>query len=268
MNIRLDEAPLIMGILNITPDSFSDGGQYDSLSKALQKAEQMWLDGVDIFDVGGESTRPGSKKISPQEEIDRVIPIIEGLKTFEKPISIDTSQPEVMKAAIYAGANMINDIRALQLKGALNMAAQLNVPICLMHMQGSPQNMQKFPRYKSLIDEVQSFFNRRIKACLDAGILNSNIYLDPGFGFGKTLQHNLQLMHALPQFKTLGFPLLVGLSKKSMFGEITGKPVSKRLSASLGAALFAMQKGASIIRVHDVDETRDIRQLYLALKNR
>ncbi|MFT6734436.1 MAG: dihydropteroate synthase [Polaribacter sp.] len=260
------QAPLIMGIINITPDSFSDGSQYNSLKGAIERAENMVAAGADILDIGGESTRPGAKDVCFEEEIERVIPIIQAITQFKKPISIDTSKPEVMQAAVAAGAQMINDVRALQEPKALKMAAKLQVPVCLMHMQGAPRSMQNTPNYNNVTLEVIQFLKTRITQCEKAGINKQLISIDPGFGFGKTLAHNLTLLKELDKLTELDVPILAGLSRKSMLGEITGKKVNERLSSSLAVALFAMQKGAKIVRVHDVAETHDVRQVYLALK--
>lgn len=260
------EKPLIMGILNITPDSFSDGNQYNSVQHAFDRAQMMKKAGVDILDIGGESTRPNAAEVNVDEELERVIPIIERVKTLGVPISIDTSKAQVMHAAVQAGAEMINDVRALREDKAVETAAKLGVPVCLMHMQGQPRIMQKAPKYDDVVKEVIGFLHQRVKACENAGIDRSLICLDPGFGFGKNLKHNLTLLDGLEQLVELGFPLLAGLSRKSMLGLITDKTVEKRLPASLAAALIAMQKGAKIIRVHDVDETNDVRNVYMAMK--
>jgi len=259
------QAPLIMGIINITPDSFSDGSQYNSITNAVKRAEQMVASGADILDIGGESTRPGAQEVSIEEEIERVVPIIEAIKQFRKPISIDTSKAEVMYAAVNAGAQMINDVRALQEPNALEMAAKLRVPVCLMHMQGAPRSMQNSPIYNNVTLDVMDFLQMRITDCENAGIKKELISIDPGFGFGKTLEHNLQLLNELDKLTNLGAPILVGLSRKSMLGQITGKKVDQRLTSSLAVALIAMQKGARIVRVHDVEETHDVRQVYIAL---
>ncbi len=255
-----------MGILNITPDSFSDGSLYNNADQAFERAQRMKKSGVDIIDVGGESTRPGAEEVSITQEIERVVPVIEQLKSLQIPISIDTSKAEVMRAAVDAGASMINDVRALQAKNALQTAAQLAVPVCLMHMQGQPKSMQQAPEYDDLVAEVIGFLLQRVKACENAGIDRSLICLDPGFGFGKSLQHNLELLDKLDQLVELDLPILAGLSRKSMLGMITNQPVEQRLSASLAVAQIAMQKGARIIRVHDVPETHDIRQVFMAMK--
>ena len=260
------EKPLIMGILNITPDSFSDGNQYNSVQHAFDRAQMMKKAGVDILDIGGESTRPNAAEVNVDEELERVIPIIERVKTLGVPISIDTSKAQVMHAAVQAGAEMINDVRALREDKAVETAAKLGVPVCLMHMQGQPRIMQKAPKYDDVVKEVIGFLHQRVKACENAGIDRSLICLDPGFGFGKNLKHNLTLLDGLDQLVELGFPLLAGLSRKSMLGLITDKTVEKRLPASLAAALIAMQKGVRIIRAHDVDETNDVRNVYMAMK--
>ncbi len=260
------QAPLIMGIINITPDSFSDGSQYNSINDATERAEQMVASGVDILDIGGESTRPGAQDVSIKEEVERVVPIIDAIKQFGKPISIDTSKPEVMQAAVEAGAQMINDVRALQEPKALEVVAKLQVPVCLMHMQGAPRSMQKAPIYNNVTLDVMDFLKKRIAECENAGIKKDLISVDPGFGFGKTLEHNLKLLNELNKMADLGLPILVGLSRKSMLGQITGKKVDQRLTSSLAVALIAMQKGANIVRVHDVKETHDVRQVYMALQ--
>ncbi len=260
------QAPLIMGIINITPDSFSDGSQYNTIKSAVERAEQMVASGADILDIGGESTRPGAQEVSIEEEIDRVVPIIKAIRQFNRPISIDTSKPEVMYAAVNAGAQMINDVRALQEPNALEMAAKLNVPVCLMHMQGAPRSMQSAPIYNNVILDVIDFLKLRMTACENSGIKKELISIDPGFGFGKTLEHNLKMLNELNKLTNLNAPILVGLSRKSMLGQITGKKVDQRLTSSLAVALIAMQKGAKIVRVHDVEETHDVRQVYLALQ--
>lgn len=256
--------PLIMGILNITPDSFSDGSLYNSVDSALERAKEMQHQ-VDIFDIGGESTRPGAAEVSVEQEIDRVIPVIETVSQLGIPISVDTSKAQVMQAAVSAGAKMINDVRALQEPDALRTAVELQVPVCLMHMQGQPREMQDKPEYNNVVKEVSEFLLQRAQICQQAGINKELICLDPGFGFGKTLQHNLELLSKMDHLVSLGYPVLAGLSRKSMLGLLTNKPVEKRLAASLAVAQIAMQKGARIIRVHDVAETYDIRQVVQAL---
>jgi dihydropteroate synthase len=257
-----------MGILNVTPDSFSDGGLWLDRDQALRHAVEMAEAGADIIDVGGESTRPGSLAISVQQELDRVLPLIElVVARTEVPISIDTSKPEVMEAAVSAGAGMINDIYALRREGALEMAARLDVPICLMHMQGKPGDMQKDPKFSNVVEEVKTFLLARAECCESGGVPKQSIIIDPGFGFGKNLQHNIDLFKAIPDFVATGFPVLVGISRKSMLGQLSGKAVDLRLPASLSAAVLAAQAGAEIIRVHDVGETVDALNIASALQN-
>ena len=251
--------PLIMGVLNITPDSFSDGGQHFDTNKAIESAKRMIIQGADIIDVGGESTRPGAQSVSIVDEIRRVIPVIEALhRSTDIPISIDTSKPEVMKLAVEAGANMINDVCALSADGALEAAAMLNVDVCLMHMQGSPKVMQKDPAYNDVVDDIKDFFSQRIEACIEAGIAEDKIILDPGFGFGKTLEHNIEILKRFNEFKIFGLPLLAGLSRKSMIGTLLDdRNVDGRVVGSVTGAIIAVQNGADIVRVHDVLETKD-----------
>jgi dihydropteroate synthase len=250
-----------MGVLNVTPDSFSDGGQHAQLETALAHARAMLAQGADFIDVGGESTRPGAAEVSEQEELDRTIPVIERLAAeIAVPISIDTQKPVVMRAAVAAGASLINDVAALRAEGALAAAADLNVPVCLMHMQGAPKTMQQAPHYEDVTAEVAAFLQERIDACVAAGIPREQILLDPGFGFGKTLDHNVALMQGLPLLKQLGYPLLIGVSRKSMIGALAGSvqqplAVEQRMAGSVAAALFAVTQGAAILRVHDVAET-------------
>jgi dihydropteroate synthase len=252
-------APVVMGIVNVTPDSFSDGGDYAQFEQACRHVDNMVKQGALIIDVGGESTRPGATEVSVEQELERVIPIIEyTAKTHNVWISIDTSKPQVMEAAVNAGANMINDVRALQAPGALAMAASLDVPICLMHMQGDPQTMQNAPIYDDVVDEVAAFFELRIAYCEAAGIKRERLILDPGFGFGKTLAHNYRLLAMLPKLHEFHLPVLVGLSRKSMIGNLLGRDTDQRLAGSLAGALIAAQQGAHIIRVHDVVETHDV----------
>jgi dihydropteroate synthase len=247
-----------MGIVNTTPDSFSDGGLWLEFEQALRHVRAMVEAGADIIDIGGESTRPGSQAVPVQQELDRVLPVIEAI-TSESDIlvSIDTSKPEVMREAVQAGAGMINDVYALRQPGAVETAAALGVPVCLMHMQGEPRDMQVRPEYGDVVAEVEQFLLQRARAAQSAGIPPSNITLDPGFGFGKTLAHNLALFHALPRLCSGSYPVLVGVSRKSMLGELTGRPVESRLAASLAAAVEAARAGAAIVRVHDVAETVD-----------
>jgi len=256
-----------MGILNITPDSFSDGNQYNNEEQAYHRAIAMKSAGVDILDIGGESTRPGAKEVNVLQEIERVVPVINRVKTLGIPISIDTSKAEVMRAAVKAGASMVNDVRALQEEGALATVAELQVPVCLMHMQGQPRSMQQSPQYQDVVKEAIEFLGKRVEACQNAGINRELISVDPGFGFGKNLEHNLELLNRLDDFSELGLPILAGLSRKSMLGEITNQPVERRLAGSLAVAQIAMEKGARIIRVHDVAETNDVRQVFMAMKH-
>ncbi|MBT3308451.1 MAG: dihydropteroate synthase [Gammaproteobacteria bacterium] len=246
-----------MGILNVTPDSFSDGGAFIAEDAAVAQAMHMVKEGASIIDIGGESTRPGAAAVSVDEELQRVVPVVEAIrKQSDVLISVDTSKPSVMNAAIQAGASIINDVRALQEEGALEAAAQLNVSICLMHMQGQPRTMQHEPHYDDVVEEVVRFLQQRVAACELAGIERSQIWVDPGFGFGKTLEHNLQLLESLDQFQALGIPLLVGVSRKTMIGALLGDlPVEKRVLGSVGAAVVAVARGAKIVRVHDVKQT-------------
>lgn len=256
----------IMGILNVTPDSFSDGGFFLAREQAVAHALRMVEDGADIIDVGGESTRPGAQAVTVQEELDRTIPVIEAVaKSVSLPISIDTSKPEVMRAAVQAGAGFINDVRALREPGALETAASLNVPVCLMHMQGEPRSMQANPRYDDVLKDVRAFLAARIEAAMAAGIRRDRIVIDPGFGFGKSAEHNLELLRRLPEFRVLGVPLLAGLSRKSMIGKLLGLPVEQRLNASVALALAAVQNGATIVRVHDVRASREAIRMWEAV---
>jgi dihydropteroate synthase len=262
--------PLVMGIVNVTPDSFSDGGRHLQRDAALAYAHQLIAEGADILDIGGESTRPGAQSVSIQEELDRVIPIIEGLcgasaPISAVPISIDTFKPEVMQAAIAAGAQMVNDIDALQDAAAMHAVAASNVAVCLMHKQGNPQTMQEQPLYQNVVDEVSAFLCVRIAAAEAAGIQRERIVIDPGFGFGKTLAHNLTLLRDLKKLTELGVPVLAGLSRKSMLGALTGQDVGDRLPASVAAALIAVQRGAGIVRVHDVRATVDALKIWNAV---
>jgi len=250
--------PQVMGILNITPDSFSDGGQFMSPGIAVQRAKEMVGQGAAIIDVGGESTRPGAPQVSIEEELARVIPVIEALRNdLTVPISIDTSKPEVMREAVRAGAGMINDVRALREKGALQTAVELDVPVCLMHMQGEPRTMQHSPHYGDVVAEVKSFLKDRIKTCIESGISRDRLLIDPGFGFGKSLEHNLRLLQGLNEFRDLNIPLLAGFSRKSMIGQILDVPVQERLYGSIALATLALWQGANLVRVHDVRATRD-----------
>ncbi|EPF9307100.1 dihydropteroate synthase [Vibrio vulnificus] len=248
--------PVVMGILNVTPDSFSDGGQFNALDAALVQAERMIAAGVSIIDIGGESTRPGAPEVSLEEELKRVIPAIQAIRQkHDVWISIDTSKAEVMKQAIEAGADLINDVRALQEPGALAVAAKAQVPICLMHMQGQPRSMQHNPSYQDVLKEVGEFLEERVAACEKAGIAKELLILDPGFGFGKTIEHNYHLLAHLEAFHQLGLPILAGMSRKSMVFKLLNKKPAECMVASVTCATIAAMKGAQIIRVHDVEET-------------
>jgi len=250
--------PRVMGILNVTPDSFSDGGDFLSVDMAVAQANRMVEEGAAIIDVGGESTRPGAPAVSETEELDRVLPVIEGIAgSLSIPISIDTSKPNVMTAAVAAGAGLINDVMALQAPGAVEVVADLNVPVCLMHMQGEPRTMQENPQYGDVASEVKNFLAQRIGCCISAGISRDRLLVDPGFGFGKTLDHNLALLRDLQALAELGIPILVGLSRKSMIGTLLDEPVNRRMWGSLAAAVLAAERGARIIRTHDVKPTVD-----------
>lgn len=254
--------PKVMGILNVTPDSFSDGGQFSTVDAAMRQAESMLNAGATFIDVGGESTRPGANVVSLQEELDRVIPVIESIsKQLDVIVSVDTSKAEVMTQAAKCGAGLINDVRALRSDGALDAAihaaTNLNVSVCLMHMQGEPQNMQQRPRYDGVVKEVIGFFEQRIKECTDAGLNYQHILIDPGFGFGKTLDHNYQILKNLHEFKRFDLPMLAGMSRKSMIGELLQRNVNQRLAGNIATATIAALAGVAIIRVHDVNETMD-----------
>ncbi|MDE1331793.1 dihydropteroate synthase [Vibrio aestuarianus] len=250
------DRPHVMGILNVTPDSFSDGGKFNSLELAIERAEKMIAAGVSIIDIGGESTRPGAPEVTLEDELQRVIPIIEAIRSKHNVwISIDTSKAEVMRQAVNAGADLINDVRALQEPGALEVAAQAGVPICLMHMQGQPRTMQMSPCYQDVLTDVKAFLQERVAACENVGIAREQIILDPGFGFGKTLEHNYHLLAHLEAFHQLGFPILAGMSRKSMIFKLLEKNPADCMVASVTCATVAAMKGAQIIRVHDVDET-------------
>jgi dihydropteroate synthase len=256
----------VCGILNITPDSFSDGGVFSDTSSAIAHGLVLVEQGADLLDIGGESTRPGALAISVEEEIARVVPVIEALAAqIQVPISIDTSKPEVMRAAVAAGAGLINDVYALRRPGALDAAAGLGAAICLMHMQGEPQTMQENPHYDDVVGEVYRFLAERLFACQLAGIDKKKLLVDVGFGFGKTLEHNLALLRQLEKFKTLDVPLLVGLSRKSMIASLTGRLPAERVFGSVAAALIAAQRGAAIVRVHDVAATRDALAIWRAV---
>ncbi|AWK13420.1 dihydropteroate synthase [Candidatus Fukatsuia symbiotica] len=260
-NLTLDLCqPQVMGILNVTPDSFSDGGQHNDLDKALKHAQAMITAGATLIDIGGESTRPGAKSVSEQEELDRVIPVVEHLAPLATDLkiwlSVDTYKAQVITEAAKAGAHLINDVRALQGLGALEAAASTDLPICLMHMQGNPKHMQQSPHYEDLLTEIDDFFQQRIDSCIAAGIAKNKLLLDPGFGFGKTLAHNYRLLTHLEKFHHFNLPLLVGMSRKSMVGQmLLGVPPKQRVTGSVACAVIAAMSGAKIIRVHDVQET-------------
>lgn len=259
----------IMGILNVTPDSFSDGGNFYKIDSAVKHAEQMLEAGVDIIDIGGESTRPGAQAVSTAQELDRVIPVLEKLKqSLAVRVSVDTSKAAVMKEAINHGADMINDVRALREEEAIEVCAKSDVDICLMHMQGQPRTMQASPVYEDVVEDIYSFLEHRINVCVESGIKKERLVVDPGFGFGKTLQHNLQLLKGLDQFCNLELPVLVGISRKSMIGTLLkDAPVTDRLYGSLAAHVVAAMNGASIIRTHDVKETYDAMQVVSGVLN-
>lgn len=260
-----------MGILNTTPDSFSDGGSsyinnHLSIDIALRRAEQMLADGAHIIDVGGESTRPGAASVSEQEELDRVVPVVEALVArLDAFVSVDTSTPSVIRESASRGAGLINDVRALQRKGALEAAVASRLPVCLMHMQGQPLDMQSKPEYTDVVAEVKAFLLDRIDTCISAGIPRAQIILDPGFGFGKTLAHNLALLKRLPELNAMGYPLLVGVSRKSMIAQLLNRSVDERLPGSLALAMLAAQRGAAIVRVHDVAATVDVLKVLAAV---
>ena len=260
-------APAVMGILNVTPDSFSDGGRFDQRDAAIRHAEAMAGEGAALIDIGGESTRPGSAGVGEQEELDRVIPVIEAVRSATAvPISIDTSKPGVIREAVAAGAVMINDVCALREQDALETAADLGVPVCLMHMQGKPRSMQKAPSYDDVVAEVARFLEQRVEACVDAGLDESLVIVDPGFGYGKTREHNVELLANLRQCGVRGRPVLAGISRKSMLGDLTGRAVGERAPASVAAAVIAFLNGADIIRAHDVRETVDALKVAEAVK--
>lgn len=255
--------PQIMGILNVTPDSFCDGSRYQQLDVALRHASQMVQAGATLIDIGGESTRPGADEVSLEQELERVVPVVERLAAeLDVWLSVDTYKAEVMRAAMAAGAHLINDIRALEAPGALAAAAEAQVPVCLMHMQGAPRTMQQAPHYENLLGEVHDYLAQRIAACVAAGIPRERLILDPGFGFGKTLDQNYELLARLDEFADFQLPLLVGMSRKSMVGQLLERPVEARLAGSLALALYASRRGAHIIRVHDVQETVDALRIF------
>jgi dihydropteroate synthase len=251
------DRPLVMGVLNVTPDSFSDGGRFLDPKAALEQAQRLIDEGADILDVGGESSRPGAEPVEEEEEMRRVLPLLQKLSK-KIPVSIDTRRPSVMEAVLAEGASMINDIEALAAPGALEAVAASGCGVCLMHKKGDPATMQQDPEYGDVLGEVRDFLRERIEACEKKGIQKDRITVDPGFGFGKTVQHNFRLLKELKALAGLGVPLVAGWSRKSSLGAVTGRPVGERLAASLAAALLALQGGATILRVHDVKETRDV----------
>lgn len=260
-----DFRPWVMGVLNVTPDSFSDGGAHATLDRALSHAEQMLADGVDIIDIGGESTRPGSAPVSAAQEMDRVMPVLYALRDCGKPLSVDTRRPEVMREALAAGADMINDIEGFRDPASLAAVSDSEAALCIMHMQGEPGTMQADPRYDDVVVEVGDFLAERADAAREAGIAAQRLCIDPGFGFGKTLDHNLALLAQLEALqRRLRLPLLAGLSRKTMIGKLTGKPVEQRMAGSVAAALVAVKNGARIVRVHDVAETVDALKVWRA----
>ncbi len=258
--------PRVMGILNVTPNSFSDGGRYFNLPRALEHARQMIRDGADIIDIGGESTRPGAEPVHADQELARVLPLVQALAGSNIAVSVDTRKPEVMRAAIDAGAAMINDVNALRAPGALEVVASQDVGVCIMHMQGQPQTMQQAPCYSNVVSEVRDFLVERAEACVNAGVATEAIVLDPGYGFGKLLEHNLSLIRALPVFAATGYPIMMGVSRKFSLGEITGREVDQRLAASLAAGLASVMRGARLLRVHDVRETVDALKVWTAVE--
>jgi len=259
------DRPHIMAIVNVTPDSFSGDGVGSDLDAALRRAEAALADGADLLDVGGESSRPGAAPVAEQVELDRIVPLVERLAGCPVPISIDTVKPAVMRAAIAAGASLINDINAFQAPGAVEAVREGDAALCVMHMRGEPRSMQIDPRYDDVVAEVGAYLDERVSALRAYGVAAERLIVDPGFGFGKTLEHNLALLGALDRFAASGLPVLVGMSRKSMLGAITGRPVGERVMASAAAALLAVQRGASIVRVHDVAATRDALAVWQAL---
>ncbi|HZM33991.1 MAG TPA: dihydropteroate synthase [Burkholderiales bacterium] len=260
------DRPLVMGVVNVTPDSFSDGGRFLEPEAAASHARRLVEQGADLVDIGGESTRPGAEPVSEQEEIARIVPVLDSLKDLDKPVSVDTRRPNVMRAAIAAGASMINDIQALAEPWAHQVIANARCAVCLMHMQGEPRTMQHSPHYDDVTKEVKAFLKSAVRRAMFAGIGKDRIVVDPGFGFGKTAAHNLELLRNLSALKDLGVPLLAGLSRKSTIGAVTGRPVEERLAGSLAMALLALQGGATILRVHDVKETKDVVAVWEAFR--
>lgn len=265
-HIALDR-PRIMAIINVTPDSFSGDGLGHDVAAALRRAEQAVAAGAHLLDLGGESSRPGSESVSEQEELDRVIPLVERLADWPVPVSVDTVKPGVMRAALAAGASLINDINAFRAPGAVDAVLGSDAALCVMHMQGEPRSMQSDPCYADVVSDVLHFLDDHVRRLLERGVDAERILLDPGFGFGKTLEHNLELMRAMDRFVATGLPVLIGVSRKSMLGAITGRPTSERMAASVAAALIAVQRGARIVRVHDVAQTRDALAVWEAVES-
>ncbi len=263
-SLALDR-PLVMGVVNVTPDSFSDDGRHGTVEAAIAHAHRLIADGADLIDIGGESTRPGATPVAPDEEIARVAPVLDALRDCGVPLSVDTRHPATMRAAIAHGADMINDVAALRAPGAVDALRDADCAVCLMHMQGVPATMQQAPVYDEVVSEVEHFLGERIAALQAAGVARERIVVDPGIGFGKTLRHNLLLLGALDELVAAGQPVLVGVSRKSMLGELTGRPAGQRLAGSLAAMLAAVARGAAIVRVHDVAESRDALRVWLAI---
>ncbi len=257
-----------MGVVNVTPDSFSDGGRFPTVESAVAAAGRMVEAGAAVIDIGGESTRPGASAVSSAEEIDRVLPVIEGVRGVDAVVSVDTSKATVAEAAIAAGAGMVNDVRAARAPGMLELLARSQVAVCLMHMRGEPRTMQARPEYEDVVRDVAAFLAERAAACRAAGIARERLVLDPGIGFGKTVTHNLELLRSLPALSGDGLPILVGASRKSTIGQLTGKPPGGRLAGSIGAAVFAVLRGAAMVRVHDVEETVDALEVVGAIEDR
>jgi dihydropteroate synthase len=266
---RLDlSRPQVMGVINLTPDSFSDGGQFATLSDAIDHAVRLIEEGADLLDLGAESTRPGAQSLSADNELARLVPVLRQVRQLGRPISIDTRKPEVMRAALAEGADMINDVSGFVLPEAIDAVAGVQCAVCVMHMQGEPSTMQQAPTYRSVVSEVRAFLQDRMQTLLAAGLDVERIVLDPGIGFGKTLDHNLMLLHQLSSLNSLGAPVLVGLSRKSMIGQLTGQPVERRLAGSIAGALASVERGASIVRVHDVRATVDALRVWRAVQMR
>jgi dihydropteroate synthase len=260
------DRPLVMGVVNVTPDSFSDGGRFADSAAAIAHGRRLAQEGADLLDIGGESTRPGAAPVSEAEEMERVLPVLQELVRLDKPVSVDTRRPAVMRAALAAGASMINDVRALAEPYAHEAVAATGCAVCLMHMKGTPATMQREPRYDDVVAEVKAFLADAVRKARFAGIGEDRIVVDPGFGFGKTVEHNLALLRNLRQIAELGVPVLVGLSRKSTIGRITGRPVEERLAGSLAMALLAIERGATIVRVHEVKETKDVIAVWEAVR--